>query len=418
MIMQWRFTSKATKPSPPLPAKTSICGAQEHATKKPPPACSKVAPEHASDNEPDFKTMEEIEAKEIEEKIKRIEEIEATEREADEKQMSEESKDEIRSIGFALANSLALLPEFSFAEKAKNCTEVASVDTMRNVCSEEDIQAFTYCMESFFLKRPVLQSTASTSDGRPALILKSTEEIKASWTNILERRRLFEPDDTVEINDPDGSRLKRMYADWFRDFQEYELTEEQKLKPHSKQTSAFTAYLKNNFGGKAFIMALWQTGITWAPTRSMEETNYNGALEHVARNFGLWAQRIIRARKLHQEDPKTKEAQRRSGLNTGKHGLSEEEIRIRDARNKTRVDYYWTQDLNRQVLASKGKGKAEGKGRRKRKSLPPKAFEEMTRSEQSWLRELWSGRLRAELERAEKLCSGAQAKDFNVFDYD
>ena len=117
----------------------------------------------------------------------------------------------------------------------------------------------------------MLQSTASTSDGRPALILKSTEEIKASWTNILERRRLFEPDDTVEINDPDGSRLKRMYADWFRDFQEYELTEEQKLKPHSKQTSAFTAYLKNNFGGKAFIMALWQTGITWAPTRSMKE---------------------------------------------------------------------------------------------------------------------------------------------------
>ena len=85
---------------------------------------------------------------------------------------------------------------------------------------------------------------------------------------------------------------------------------------------------------------------------------------------------------------------------------------------KARVDYYWTQDLNRQVLASEKKGKAEGTGRSKRKSLPPKAFEEMTRSEQWWLRELWSGRLRAELERAEELCSGAQAKDFNVFDYD
>jgi hypothetical protein len=42
----------------------------------------------------------------------------------------------------------------------------------------------------------------------------------------------------------------------------------------------------------------------------------------------------------------------------------------------------------------------------------------MARSEQWWLRELWSGRLRAELERAEELCSRVQAPDFNVLDYD
>ena len=120
--------------------------------------------------------------------------------------MSQESKDEIRSIGFALAQSLALLPGFSLPKKCRNCIDSASIDVMRNVCSEEDIQAFTYCMESFFLKRPVLQSTASTTDSVPAQTLKSAEEIKAVGTEILNRRRLEEEDDTAPIND--STRLK------------------------------------------------------------------------------------------------------------------------------------------------------------------------------------------------------------------
>ena len=62
----------------------------------------------------------------------------------------------------------------------------------------------------------------------------------------------------------------------------------------------------------------------------------------------------------------------------------------------------------------KGAGKGKGKG----KSLPPKAYEDCTRDEQWWLWQLWSGRLAAELEEAEQLCSRVQAKDFNVFDYD
>ena len=120
--------------------------------------------------------------------------------------MSQESKDEINSIGFALAKSLALLPEFTLPKNCKTCIDTASVDVMRNVCSERDIQALTHCMKSFFLKRPVLQSTASTIDGVPAQTLKSAEKIKAVWTEILDRRRLEEEDDTAPINDK--TRLK------------------------------------------------------------------------------------------------------------------------------------------------------------------------------------------------------------------
>ena len=109
----------------------------------------------------------------------------------------------------------------------------------------------------------------------------------------MERRRREEPDDTAEIKDQD--LLKKMHADWFGDFYAYEMTDEQKKKKHSSQTSMFNAYLWQHFGGKGFVMAVWQTGISWAPTKRTWETNRDYALEHVAVNFGKWAQRIIRA---------------------------------------------------------------------------------------------------------------------------
>ena len=394
MIMQWQFTSEAAKSLVPLPAqtsKTNASGAQEHAIKeaapKPLPIDISSASEHDSDSNADWGGDEE------------------TERVADEDQMAQESKDAIGSIGFALANSLAVLPEFILPKKCKNCIDIASADFMRQVCSQEEIQALTSCMESFFLKRQVRQSTASTTDDVPAQTLKSAEEIKAVWTEILARRRSEEEDDTVSIND--RNRLKKMHADWLQYFIDNKLTAKQRSYKRSRQTSFFGAYLKNNFGGKAFVMALWQTGIPWVPTK---ETNYAGALEHIASNFGQWAQRIIRARKHHQENAETMEARRRSGGDTGKHGLIQEEMRNRDARKKARIDYYWTKNLDNQVRAFSGQAKG--------KSCPPKAYNEMSHIEQWWLRQLWSGRLQAELERANELCSRVQAPDFNVFDYD
>ena len=99
---------------------------------------------------------------------------------------------------------------------------------MRNVCSEKDIQTLTKCMESFFLKRPVLESTDSTTNPAPARILKSSDEIKAAWQEILDRRRVEETDDTAPIVDPE--RLKRMFKTWMNDFLRDGLTAEQKKK--------------------------------------------------------------------------------------------------------------------------------------------------------------------------------------------
>lgn len=209
-----------------------------------------------------------------------------------------------------------------------------------------------------------------------------------------------------------------MHAQWLQEFIDHELSPLQQSRSRSRQTSMFEAYLKNNFGGRAPVMSLWQTGVTWAPTIHMQKTDYNGALEHIAKQFGKWAQRIIRARKLHQEDPATKDAQRRSGRNTGLHGLTEEGVELRQSSKQARSDFYWAQDLRNQILASKGNGKRIGKATAQGKSLPPKRYDEMTNDEQWWLEQFWSGILRAELHQAEKLTTRVQAKDFNVSEYD
>ena len=108
--------------------------------------------------------------------------------------------------------------------------------------------------------------------------IKSPEEVIQAWKTIFSYRRKVQIDDTLPIkNLKDRSRLHGM---WFKDFQKT-LTDEQRQQKHRKHTSAFNAYLKNQYGGKFFVMAVWQLGLSWAPTQQMLDNDYNGALEHV-----------------------------------------------------------------------------------------------------------------------------------------
>ena len=68
-----------------------------------------------------------------------------------------------------------------------------------------------------------------------------------------------------------------------------------------------------------------------------------------------------------------------------------------------------TQRLEAQLIASKGKGK----GKNKRQT--PKTWWDMTRSEQWWLEELWSGQLHKQLAEAKKNHGGrVQADRFSL----
>ena len=97
------------------------------------------------------------------------------------------------------------------------------------------------------------------------------------------------------------------------------------------------------------------------------------------------------------------EAQIRSGLAFGMHGLTRQEEWDRQARSTARKNYYQTVDLYNQYKASKGKGKGKGK---------PKSWGEMSRSEKWWLEELWEGRLRKQMDEAEGKCHRIQAPRF------
>ena len=97
------------------------------------------------------------------------------------------------------------------------------------------------------------------------------------------------------------------------------------------------------------VMAIWQTGITWAPTEHQMRTDVEGAAEHVATHFAAWTRRLARSITLHKNQPDTIDARRRSGSHFGQHGLTPEEQQARSARHRAERDYYQTVDLQNQI---------------------------------------------------------------------
>ena len=246
--------------------------------------------------------------------------------------------------GFALMKSAALVPAGFL--KAKNCIDLPTLRAMHGACTPEELTALQQCTDRFFSRPAVLQSTPSRQDAWPARVLKLARVIKPSneiadaWQVIIDRRRLAEPDDTRPIQN--YTTRKNMHSTWMHawfngkdEHGVWNLTEKQHYLPERKKTSIFCAYLNNNFGGKNFVMAVIQTGMQWAPTANQINTDYGGALEHVAKNFASWARRLARAVGEHQRDPRTIEATTRSGApGSGKHGLTAEEEKNRTERNR------------------------------------------------------------------------------------
>jgi hypothetical protein len=162
--------------------------------------------------------------------------------------------------------------------------------TDHGACTREDMTALQECVNQFFSRRAVLQSTPPRQDAKAARVLKPSSEIAHAWQVIMDRRRLEEPNDRRKIEELDT--LNDMHNKWMHEWLEKNLTSEQRCQTQNKKTSIFAAYLNREFGGKRFVMALWQTGIQWAPTPEMIRDDHNGALEHVATNFAKWTQRV------------------------------------------------------------------------------------------------------------------------------
>ncbi len=201
-------------------------------------------------------------------------------------------------------------------------------------------------------------------------------------------RRRGEPDDTRDLQTP--NRLSDMWNTWMQQWLDNELADSQRQRRRSAHTSVFSVWVHPYMGGTQLTVAMLQTGITWAPPPELLNSDYNGALEHVAKHFASWIRRLARAVTRHKEDPAAEEASLRSGSAPGRHGLTPQQVSDRAARATARANYYLTVDLYNQLKASKGQGKGrvtcQGKG-----TVKPKSWAQMSRDERWWLQEFWEG---------------------------
>ena len=209
-----------------------------------------------------------------------------------------------------------------------------------------------------------------------------------------------------------------MWTAWQRDWFARNLTPEQESKKWSKKTSLFNAWAWTtvHVGGKDFVMAVWQTGMTWAPSSDLVRKDFEGALKHVATHFASWTRKLARSVANHKADPRTEEARTRSGTSKG-HGLNPQQVQDRAERTDARHNYYRILRLDHKFCASKGKGKGKRRGAAEhsvQKTAETKAWANMSRVQQWWLKQLWNGRLLKSMKTAESKCHRVQAPRFRV----
>ena len=110
---------------------------------------------------------------------------------------------------------------------------------------------------------PTVELSSVTPNTTPARVQQSSAVLQSSaaWQVILDRIRLVETDDTEPIQDRD--KLANLYTTWMHEWLRENLTQKQQSFDNKQKSSIFAAFLKKNYGGKAFVMALWQTGIQW-----------------------------------------------------------------------------------------------------------------------------------------------------------
>ena len=99
--------------------------------------------------------------------------------------------------------------------------------------------------------------------------------IHARWGELFNMRRCVEKGDLKAIADPRVRAIivrAIIHNTWMRKWLRENLTEQQRQKSTSQQTSIFSAWLRNQYGSKRFVMAIIETGLSWATP--------SGAAEH------------------------------------------------------------------------------------------------------------------------------------------
>ena len=288
----------------------------------------------------------------------------------------------------------AVMPD-DFAARIMNC----------NVLVPGVVQVMTDAVQNLFVCRPP-PNTGATEHGQPALRMKEPEEIQARWQELFDMRRQFEPDDMKAIRNADT--LAAIHNAWMSNWLERKLNYEQRRKPRSSNTSFFSAWLRNNYGSKRFVIAILETGFSWStptdPASSAGDLCQRdiaiGAPEHTIARFIDWILQVVKTIDTHKKEPTVEEQRRRSGDQKHKSGLTEEEKMLRKKREEARANFQYGADLHRRLELEGGKGKARGKGKHDSR-LSPLAWNAMSQTQRWYLQEYWSGNLKKTKDQAE-----------------
>ena len=181
-------------------------------------------------------------------------------------------------FAFAFAKTATILPELLPSKFANNAIDGALMTAMTGVCDALDIVELNSCVP---------------------WSLETPRQIEEAWRVIFSiRRRLGKPDERQGITDE--KQLLRMWRTWQWEWFAENLTEKQQKQKWNKKTSIFNAWCYRVLGGRSFIMAMWQIGITGAPTPEPLNSDVNGVLEHAARHFASWTRNLVRAVRHHK----------------------------------------------------------------------------------------------------------------------
>ena len=185
--------------------------------------------------------------------------------------------------------------------------------------------------------------------------------ILANMKTIMMRRRAVQPDDWKKTSERERAKL---FNDWFNEFarnpsglEATVSTGEEKKETMSsmKERDAFRAFLKNNFGGKHWITAVWQEGLPWIPAHvRFQSASFSCASEQRVPSFVLisrtaminafcvWLAKVLVACVQFQEEDNMHRSKQTSRDIKKKSGLTRKYLKSRDR-------YVWL--LNQRVKA-------------------------------------------------------------------
>ena len=326
------------------------------------------------------------------------------------KKQEDSCEENIWNDGKTLALTASLLPKFGTRKGGRNCLDIPMPPADFLNLSDADRDVLRNAADAFFWTFPKRTGAGEHGAERLARRMKTEGEIVASWTELFERRRAEQPDDTQAA---DVDQVGDIWSDWCHDWINSELFPYQQAKPFREKSSFFNAWVKKTYGSKHILLALLETGLTWAPPPDMVEGDFDSASKHVAKNFVIWLQQLTQAVKKHKENPHTVAARARSGDTYKQSGLTDAQMQVRQARNRARDNLSWAQRLERRLIASKGGGK--GTSGATEHDVNPLPWDSMSRNDRWWLTDLWNGNFQSELDRAQEAHGGTvQAKPFRL----